>query len=165
MPGSGKSTLGKALARELQILFIDLDQEISDKEGKSITEIFSSKGESLFRDLERKALQNTFTNSSTAVIATGGGAPCFFDNMELMNQAGITIYLNVPLVELKKRLSADGPGRPMLMGKTDEELNNFLSNKLSDRKLYYEQAKIKIYGDRIQSQDLMNQLKDKRFIF
>jgi len=91
--GSGKSTVGKGLAREFKLQFIDLDTYIEERNFKTIPELFSTEGEAGFRLLEQKALHevSVFEN---VIVATGGGAPCFFDNMEVINQTGTSVYLN-----------------------------------------------------------------------
>ncbi|NEM96087.1 shikimate kinase [Pontibacter burrus] len=142
MMGSGKTTLGKELAAELNYSFVDLDAFIEEKEGRTIAEIFAQQGQQGFRELEHKALQTIVANYSQAVVATGGGAPCFFNNIQLMNQAGETIFLDVPIKMLVQRLSqSDLSTRPLLAGKTQSELISFLGKTLADRRQFYVQAK------------------------
>lgn len=142
MMGSGKTTLGKELAEKLNYSFVDLDAFIEEKEGKTIAEIFAQQGQQGFRKLEHQALQTIVTNYKQAVVATGGGAPCFFNNIQLMNQAGETIFLDVPIKMLAQRLSqSDLSTRPLLAGKTQSELISFLGKTLADRRQFYVQAK------------------------
>ncbi|MCK5210444.1 MAG: shikimate kinase [Cyclobacteriaceae bacterium] len=141
MPASGKSTIGKAIARQFNVKFIDLDEVIVEKEGVAITEIFKTKGEDYFRELERKCLLNQIKLKDGFVLATGGGAPCFFDNMALMNKNGITIFLNVSVDDLFNKLSKKGTQkRPLLTNLSNDDLYLELENKLNDRKKYYEQS-------------------------
>ncbi|MCK5700505.1 MAG: shikimate kinase [Cyclobacteriaceae bacterium] len=141
MPASGKSTIGKAIARQFNLKFIDLDEVIVEKEGVAITEIFKTKGEDYFRELERKCLLNQIKLKDSFVLATGGGAPCFFDNMALMNKNGITIFLNVSVDDLFNKLSKKGTQkRPLLTNLSNDDLYLELENKLNDRKKYYEQS-------------------------
>ena len=105
LPGSGKTTIGKLIADELAIPFIDLDDEIEATSAKSIREIFSNDGESVFRQLEADALQNTILNNVSFLLATGGGAPCFHNGITIMNQIGITIFLNPSLEIIADRLT------------------------------------------------------------
>jgi len=139
--GCGKSYMGKQLAEQLQWNFVDLDDYLETKEGTTISQIFEKGGESLFRQLERDYLTATGDFEKT-VIATGGGCPCFFDNMEWMDVSGQTIYLKTPVPILVERLQAETAHRPLLAGKSKEELTTFIDQKLEERKGYYEQAQI-----------------------
>ena len=137
--GSGKSYLGKQLAKELQWNFIDLDTYLENKEAKTITQIFEEGGEALFRQLERDYLTATGDFEKT-VIATGGGCPCFYDNMEWMDVSGQTVYLKTPVSILVNRLQTETDHRPLLAGKSEQELTVFIAHKLAERTGYYEQA-------------------------
>jgi len=139
--GSGKSYLGKQLAKQLQWNFIDLDTYLESKESKTISQIFKERGEAIFRQLERDYLTATGDFEKT-VIATGGGCPCFYDNMEWMDVSGQTVYLKAPVSILVDRLQAETEHRPLLAGKSKEALAAFINQKLADRKDYYEQAQV-----------------------
>ncbi|MBC5774362.1 shikimate kinase [Pontibacter sp. KCTC 32443] len=142
MMGSGKSTLGKELAEKLGYTFLDLDAVIEEREQRTIAQIFEQEGQERFRELEHEALQSIIANYSQAIVATGGGTPCFFDNMALMNAAGETIFLDVPPEILAERLSqSDLNLRPLLTGKTQSELISFLGKTLAERRQFYVQAK------------------------
>lgn len=142
MMGSGKTTLGNELAEKLGYTFLDLDAVIEQKENRTIAEIFATEGQERFRELEHEALQSIISNYMQAIVATGGGAPCFFDNMALMNASGETIFLDVPTEFLVQRLSAsDLSMRPLLAGKTQSELISFLGKTLAERRQFYVQAK------------------------
>jgi len=138
--GCGKSTVGRMLAPALKWRFIDLDKYIEDKEGRTIPEIFAAEGESFFRQLENEALQD-IVSMEDVVVATGGGAPCFLNNMQLMNESGLTVYLKVAPEELFLRLGPGKTERPLLAGKSDEELIAFIREKLGEREPWYLQAK------------------------
>lgn len=144
--GSGKSTVGKELANELNLQFIDLDHFIEHRNYKTIPEIFASEGENGFRLLEQKALHevSVFEN---VVIATGGGAPCFFDNMNVINHTGISVYLNGTPRILTERLKHSKTDRPLINGKTNEELIEFINDTLEKRNQWYKQAKVIIDFD------------------
>ena len=143
MPASGKSTVGRLLARLLDTPFIDLDNEIVKEEGLEIAEIFSSKGENYFREIERKCLLKLLNNKGGFVLATGGGAPCFYDNMQQMNNFGITIFIDVAIDDLYNKLLIKGTEkRPLLKNKLQEDLFRELEGKLSKRKKYYTQSTI-----------------------
>ncbi len=121
MPGSGKSSLGKELAKKINYDFIDMDLYIEKQAGMFIDEIFDSYGEEHFRDLERNVL-NDFNNMDNVIIATGGGVIKNKNNKKLMN--GICLYLDVPVNELEKRLSKSDIDRPLLKKYSVEELYN-----------------------------------------
>ena len=161
LPSSGKTTLGKQLAEALQSDFIDMDELIEKQEQKTIANIFSEKGEDYFRKVEQATLSKLINSKSyTEVISTGGGVPCFFDNMEKMNKGGMTIYLKVGAKELVKRLTGTGTAsRPLLKGKKSEELEEEISNKLKQRDQFYSQAKHILDGDSLHVNDLINLVK------
>ena len=137
--GSGKSYLGKQLAQKLNWSFLDMDAFLEEEEKKSISHIFAQSGESHFRKLERHYLHRTAHFQQT-IIATGGGAPCFFDNMDWMNKHGLTIYLKTPVSILAERLKTETNHRPLLAGKNREELEAFIEKKLTTRNPFYEKA-------------------------
>jgi len=143
--GCGKTTAGKRLANKLGWPFIDLDDRIEEQTGKTIAELFEKDGETIFRELEKKALHSTF-ELKHAVISTGGGAPCFFDNMEQMNRNGNTIYIELPPKVLVDRLRGAKNQRPLIKGKTDEELLVFITEALEKRSPYYKKAKTTVDG-------------------
>ncbi len=140
--GSGKSYTGKRLAARLQYPFYDLDTFIEQKTGRSIPEIFAEAGEEGFRQLERQALHETEA-LERAVIACGGGTPCFFDNMQWMNARGVTVWLRPPLGVLYQRLQRKPHKRPLLAGLTSEQnWMSFLEDKLTKRLPFYSQAQL-----------------------
>jgi shikimate kinase len=144
MPGSGKTTLGKSLAAKLHYTFVDLDERIVQTEGMPISDIFSQKGETYFRELESSLLRAT-GNEDNIVVATGGGAPCFFSNMEQINRMGISLLLQIPLAELVKRVS---PGknktqlRPLFAGKNQAQILETLEAMWQKRAPFYQKAHI-----------------------
>ena len=144
--GCGKTTLGKHLATETGFTFVDLDGFIEQKYHKTVAEIFSELGQDKFREIETAALSEValFEN---VVIATGGGAPCFFNNMEIMNNAGLTVYIKMTPAQLAERLEHSRAGkRPLIAGKSGPELLEFIENGLSQREQYYLQAKFLVAG-------------------
>ena len=115
LPGSGKSTLGKKLARQLCLPFLDLDTIIEQTAKQPIRTIFAQQGEDAFRKLEQQALHQVIEQKKALVLATGGGAPCFFDNMEYMNQRGTTVFLDVPIATIVQRMQGQQVAdRPLL---------------------------------------------------
>ena len=141
--GSGKSTLGRKLAGHLNMQFVDMDLYIEMRNHKTIPQIFTEEGEIEFRKKERKALEE-LSEFSDIVIATGGGAPCFFDNIGLMNNSGKTIYLNIDPSILADRLLKSKTERPLIKGKSREELETFIDESLKKRNQFYQQAKFEI---------------------
>ena len=139
--GCGKSTLGRKLAQRLNLCFIDLDKYIEERNFRTIPSIFAEEGEEGFRLREKNALEE-IAEFENLVVATGGGAPCFFDNMELMNRTGITLYLAPPVSELVERLLKSKNERPLIKGKSREELTRFIDENLKRRAPFYEKASI-----------------------
>jgi shikimate kinase len=138
--GSGKTTIGKLLAHKMGYSFVDMDAHIEEKYFKTISQMFAEKGEDEFRQLEQKSLHEV-AEFENVIIATGGGAPCFFDNMEFMNERGLTIYLKLTANELAERLELIGTSkRPLLAGKNSVELREFIAEGLAKREPYYEKA-------------------------
>ncbi|MCC5930293.1 MAG: shikimate kinase [Cyclobacteriaceae bacterium] len=145
LPGCGKSYLGRNLSKKLHLQFFDLDDVIVESEKISINEIFAQKGEKYFRELESRLLKELSNSHSSFIMATGGGAPCFHDNMAYMNTKGITIFLDVSPPEIVKRLSEKGLSkRPLLKDVGPENLVKELEIKLQRRLPYYSQAKIHV---------------------
>lgn len=148
--GAGKTTLGKAFARDLNVPFVDLDWYIEERFHKTVSELFTEKGEAGFREIERNMLHEVgeFEN---VVISTGGGTPCFYDNMEYMNKHGITVFLEASSKVLFKRLSVAAQSRPILQSKTQDELYPFIVKKLEERMKYYSQAQYTFNTDELEN--------------
>lgn len=143
--GCGKSTMGKKLAVKLGYEFIDLDHQIESSIGTTIAQYFSVHGEAAFRKLESEALK-TFDYPSNAVIATGGGTPCFFDNMEWMNANGLSVYIEMPAAALARRLEGGKEKRPLLRDLNEKEMITFIENKLTEREVFYKRALVTVNG-------------------
>ncbi len=139
--GSGKSHTGKKLAEKLGFEFIDLDQSIEAEAGCTISAIFKEQGEQQFRVLEQAQLL-ALKDRSNIVISTGGGAPCFFDNMNFMNENGLTIYLRTPANLLVNRLFNELDSRPLIAELATEDVKLFLEDQLKERSGFYERAKM-----------------------
>jgi shikimate kinase len=139
--GAGKSYLGKQWAEDNGMSFYDLDVLIEIEERKTIEKIFSEKSEAYFRELEAAVLRNT-ERFDNAIIACGGGAPCFFDNMHWMNKNGITIFLNETIENIFHHLINDKKQRPLLISRSHEDLQNVIKEKLEERLPFYNQSKI-----------------------
>ena len=143
---SGKSTVGKELAKQQGWTFIDLDELIMNRSGLSIPEIFRRYGEGIFRQLESSALVSTLEMKKT-VIATGGGAPCYNDNMDIIKQSGTSIFLKGSINTIVKRLQEDTSVRPIIKEKNEEELQSFIEEHLVERMSFYNQADFTINID------------------
>ena len=138
--GSGKSTIGRRLAKHLGFAFIDLDEAIVEKVGSSIPDYFAKYGEDAFRKVEQEVLHD-LAGTSGAVIATGGGTPCFFDNMDWMKAHGSVIYLKHHPKSLFRRLNQSNVAtRPVLSGLTGEALYLQIEERLALREPFYAQA-------------------------
>lgn len=154
----GKTTLGKELAHKLSLSFLDMDKYLEKKYFKTIPQIFEEEGESGFR-LREQACLHEIAEFEDVVIATGGGAPCFFDNMAVMNRTGICIFLDVEAEELANRLLSAKVDRPLVRGKSPEELVRFIENMLEKRRPYYEQANYIITGSNIRLQEILSRIE------
>lgn len=145
--GTGKTYWGRLLSQKLQIPFFDLDEQIVASEEKNINEIFASDGEEYFRLLEKDTLHIITESHDSFVMATGGGTPCYFNNVEYMNQSGTTVWISTPIEVLFERLVKEKQNRPLLRDLDDNQIKGFIIKKFSDRKIYYEQASVIIDED------------------
>ncbi len=142
LPGSGKSTLGKQLADNIHYPFFDLDHCIEAEEKTSVQKIFETKGEPYFRQTEAIVLRKISEKEEFFVMATGGGTPCFYDNMSYMNDAGVTVFLDVPVPEILSRLSDEEiEKRPLLKGGNALQT---IQQLLDERLPVYTKAKYRI---------------------
>ncbi|MGM0531628.1 MAG: shikimate kinase [Bacteroidota bacterium] len=155
--GSGKTTAGKKLADRLSYSYLDLDEFIEQQEQDSIRNIFEKKGEAYFRERESKYLRD-ISRYVDCVISTGGGAPCFFDNMDYMNNAGITVYLKMTPGQLFSRLNNGREERPLIKNKDDQELLQYIRNKLSERETHYQKAQLIADGFNLNMSELVKKI-------
>ena len=143
--GSGKSSMGKRLARRLGLKLYDTDKVVEVAEGAAVADIFYYEGEEYFRRAERKAIEQVAQSYEDAVVATGGGLPTWSDNMEWMVERGMTLYLCRPAEQIMARMSAYGrERRPMFRGKSDEELLAFMHEQMALREPYYAKAQLAV---------------------
>ena len=147
---SGKTTLGRVLAKKLGWQFYDLDFYIEQRFRRSVAEIFAERGEEGFRLLESTMLREVGEMEQT-VVACGGGTPCFCDNMRYMLGAGTTVWLDATVGAICRRLLVARNRRPIVEGKSPEELPQFIAGHLAGRLPYYQQARIRIPSDHLES--------------
>lgn len=139
--GSGKTHWGKLWAKEHGMDFWDLDAMIEEKEQKAVDALFSEFGESYFREAESIVLR-TFTGKDNYILASGGGTPCFHNNMQWMNDNGTTVYLRATADQIIERVKNEKHKRPLLKQLNDDEILPFVSQKIKERELFYSHAKI-----------------------
>jgi shikimate kinase len=151
--GSGKSTTGKLLAEKLKKDFIDLDIHIEETTGKTIKEIFDTEGEESFRFIEHEFLKKLMSKNNV-VISLGGGTPCFYNTMELINQNGTSVYIEMGVDTLVKRLSKVQNKRPLIRGINEVDLKYFINTNIEDRLPFYGKADYIIQAEKKTADEL-----------
>ncbi len=161
--GSGKTTLGRALSRTMQLPFYDLDWYIETRMHRTVSQIFEERGEDGFRLVERNMLHEV-AEFEDVIISCGGGTPCFFDNMDYLNAQGDTVYLKASPSVLCAHLKMARTERPLLKGKNDEQLKEFIEEQLQKREPFYSQAHhvldVDVLDNRDKIQQSVEQLKN-----
>ncbi|RYY62074.1 MAG: shikimate kinase [Chitinophagaceae bacterium] len=142
--GAGKTHWGRLVSQRLSIPFFDLDEQIVNAEGKSVNAIFEAEGEEVFRMKEKEVLHLITESHDSFIMACGGGSPCYFNNIEFMNDRGVTVWINTPQSTLFSRLVKERDHRPLLRNLDDDQLKAFIHKKFSDRKIYYQQCRIMV---------------------
>lgn len=158
---SGKSTIGRKLAAKIDKPFVDLDDYIEDKHNSTIRFLMYDKGAEEFRKIEQQALNEVVDKYKNIVVSTGGGTPCFFDNMKIMNHSGMTIYLEVDVPTLVNRLMNSKKDRPLIWGKSKEDLTIYALDLMGRRRGYYEQAQYKINGKNLNISSLVEMINEE----
>lgn len=158
--GTGKTTTGRHLAKELNLNFCDLDHYIENRYLKTISQIFAEQGEAEFRKIESAMLREVGLFEDV-VVATGGGAPCFFDNMDYMNSVGTTIYLKASPEALAARVVGGKNKRPLLENKSNEELLQFITDNLERREPFYSKAQITFETEHFSHKELVDEYVQK----
>ncbi|MBS4014193.1 MAG: AAA family ATPase [Bacteroidetes bacterium] len=153
--GSGKSSLGKRLARRVGFDFLDLDNFIEEKTSKKIPNIIENNGEDVFRQIERDALLS-MSDYDNIIIATGGGTPCFFDNMDSILKMGTSVYLKMSPASLAKRLQDSNHIRPLIKNKTGKELHEKVTELLNQREHHYLRANCIIKGENAKPEHIIS---------
>ena len=138
--GSGKTTVGKALSKDTGMMFYDLDWYIESRMRKTVSQIFAERGEEGFRQIEHNMLHEV-AEFEDVIISCGGGTPCFFDNMDYLNQQGDVVYLKATPETLYKHLLMAKVERPLLKDKTPEELIAYITEHLKEREPFYGKAR------------------------
>ena len=156
--GAGKTTLGRKLASKLDCNFYDTDHYFEEKYHFSIFNFFDFFGEEKFREMEREILHELINDKDAAVISTGGGAACFFNNMEFMNKNGITVYIKLHPNSLKQRLLQSKRRRPAVKGLNEEEMEMYINKLLAGRDEYYSKSKVIVKGEDCKVNDIMVEL-------
>lgn len=159
--GSGKTTHGRKLARALNVEFVDIDSHIKIKLNKSIPEIFEEFGEQFFRDQETMAINELIhLNKAPAVISLGGGAICFNDNLSLVKNNGLVIYLETHENVLRQRLMRSKNKRPLLDNMSGDKMLQYIKEKIRERSIYYNQAHIKVDGLNLTTAALLSTIEN-----
>ncbi len=162
--GAGKSVIGKSLSKKINYKFYDLDDYIEIKEGKKVSDIFEQENEVYFRKIENKYLDRLSSKKEKKIISTGGGTPCFENNLDIIHNStdSLSIYLKANVNTLVKRLKNSIAKRPLISHlKDDEDLRDFISKHLFERSFFYEKSDVKIITDDIEVNDtikLINEL-------
>jgi shikimate kinase len=157
--GSGKTHWGKLLSEKMGLPFFDLDTVIIKTEKKSVSDIFTEKGEEYFRYKEKEVLEELVNDHQDFILSSGGGTPCFFNTIDFMRKNGLVIWLNTSVSVLKERLLREKMSRPLVRTVGDAELKSYIIRKLGERKMYYEQAHLMVHEDAISLGSLTEILK------
>ena len=156
--GCGKTHWGRLLSEKLKVPFFDLDEKIAEHEGRSIAEIFAREGEEYFRLLEKDVLHLLTESHESFVMATGGGTPCFYNNIDYLKKQGTVAWINCSTDCLYQRLVKEKPARPLISNIPDEELKDYIVKKYSGRKIYYQQANVILPEENISIENLVNKI-------
>src|SRR4051812_4255034 len=156
--GCGKTHWGKLLSEKLGVPFFDLDEKITDQEGRPINEIFKSDGEEYFRLLEKDVLHLLTESHESFVMATGGGTPCFYNNIDYLKKQGTVAWINCSTDCLYTRLVKEKHKRPLISKIADKDLKSYIVKKYSSRKIFYQQATVILPGENISLELLLNKI-------
>jgi len=159
---SGKSSVGKKLANKLELPFVDLDDYIEEKYNTTIRLLIYDQGMDKFREIEKESLERIIKQYENAVLSTGGGTPCYFDNMKVMNNSGTTVYLEVDIPTLVDRLMHAKKDRPLIWGKSRSDLTVYAKELLSKRQADYEKAKYKVSGKNLKLDSIIELVKSQK---
>lgn len=162
--GSGKTEIGKFLSKKLELPFLDMDFLIEKELGKTVSEIFTEKGEVYFRKIEHQIFKQQIESNESYILSTGGGTPCYANNHLLLNNEGVeSIYLKASVHTLVSRLEINRKKRPIIANLTDSELAEFIAKHLFDRSFYYNQCKYKVVIDDKSPSDVVAEIQKLLF--
>ncbi|HXB32244.1 MAG TPA: shikimate kinase [Puia sp.] len=153
--GSGKTHWGRLLSKKLGLTFYDLDTVIVEQEKKSVADIFAEKGEEYFRVREKEMLERIAEEKDGFILSCGGGTPCFFNNIEYMTKIGKVIWLNTSIDVLTERLLRERKSRPLIRAVDESDLGRYIVRKLSERRMYYQQADVTVNEESITLDELI----------
>lgn len=156
--GCGKTYWGKKLSEKLNVPFFDLDEKIVEHKSKSIPEIFATEGEEQFRLLEKDVLHLLSESHENFVMATGGGTPCFFNNIDYLKRQGTVVWINCSTDCLYQRLIKEKDKRPLIANIADDELKSYIIRKYSSRKIFYQQATVILPDEVITIENLVDKI-------
>ncbi|MFB9120888.1 shikimate kinase [Bergeyella porcorum] len=156
--GSGKSHISKLLSSKLNFKLIDLDKEIIKRNNCSISEIFQKKGEIFFRKQEREALEEVLATEQNAILSLGGGTPVYYNNMDVINQNSISIYLSANIPTLTQRLYKQKDKRPLIANISDEALPEFIAKHLFERNPFYRKAQFMVSTDKKTPEEIVDEI-------
>ena len=156
--GSGKTLVSKELSVLNNFKIFDLDTEISKQNSRSITEIFKEKGEIFFRKTEKEVLEKILSTEKNIILSLGGGTPCYYNNIDSINEKTISVFLKTNVKTLAKRLSSEKDKRPLIQNISNEDLPEFIAKHLFERNPFYNQAKITINTDNLSAREIAEEI-------
>ena len=156
--GSGKTLVSKELSVLNNFKIFDLDTEISKQNNRSITEIFKEKGEIFFRKTEKEVLEKILSSEKNIILSLGGGTPCYYNNIDSINEKTISIFLKTNVKTLAQRLSSEKDKRPLIQNISNEDLPEFIAKHLFERNPFYNQAKITINTDNLSAREIAEEI-------
>ena len=156
--GSGKTLVSKELSILNNFKIFDLDTEISKQNNRSITEIFKEKGEIFFRKTEKEVLEKILSSEKNIILSLGGGTPCYYNNIDSINEKTISVFLKTNVKTLAQRLSSEKDKRPLIQNISNEDLPEFIAKHLFERNPFYNQAKITINTDNLSTKEIAEEI-------
>lgn len=156
--GSGKTLVSKELSVLNNFKIFDLDTEISKQNNRSITEIFKEKGEIFFRKTEKEVLEKILSSEKNIILSLGGGTPCYYNNIDSINEKTISVFLKTNVKTLAQRLSSEKDKRPLIQNISNEDLPEFIAKHLFERNPFYNQAKITINTDNLSTKEIAEEI-------
>ena len=156
--GSGKTLVSKELSNLNNFKIFDLDTEISKQNNRSITKIFKEKGEIFFRKTEKEVLEKILSTEKNIILSLGGGTPCYYNNIDSINEKTISVFLKTNVKTLAQRLSSEKDKRPLIQNISNEDLPEFIAKHLFERNPFYNQAKITINTDNLSAREIAEEI-------